>query len=139
MIQSIVDKEFGILQHVEDFNGNAFWSGKTTFKSREVDIHFEISTDSPTSKQRDFLKQVDVKYEELVCNVYDVLPKGLKQNKQLADSAYFVEHFKPKAILISKDIENATWSLTLQSMENKKHFLCVDFKGFVAIKSFLEK
>jgi hypothetical protein len=67
------------------------------------------------------------------------LPKGLKQNKQLADSAYFVEHFKPKAILISKDIENATWSLTLQSMENKKHFLCVDFKGFVAIKSFLEK
>ena len=139
MTQPIVDKEFGILQHVEDFSGNAFWFGKAQFKNREVDIHLETTTDSPTSKQRDLLKQVDIEYHEIVSNIYNVLPKDLKQNNQLADSAYFVEHFKPKAILISKDFENAAWSLTLQSMDNKKHFLCVDFKGFLAIRSFLEK
>lgn len=139
MTQTIVDKEFGILQFVEDFDGNGFWVGKTHFNDREVDIHFETSVDCPTASQRKFLKYVNNTYEEIISNIYKVLPKKLKGNDQLAESAYFVEYFKPKAISIpDEDFESASWSMTFESMENKKHFLCVDFKGFLAKKSFLE-
>jgi hypothetical protein len=140
MTQTIIDKEYGILQFVEDFDGNAFWVGKINFKNCVVDIHFDASGDSPTSRQRDFLMHVDKIYEEIVPNIYKVLPEKLKEYNQLAEGAYFVEYFKPKAISIpNEDFQNATWSLVLQSMDNKKHFLSVEFNGYAAKKSFLEK
>ena len=140
MAATIIDKQFGILHYVEDFEGNAFWSGKSVFKNYNIDIHFEALEENPSARQRDFLKSIDDLYDDIVPGIYSVLPKMLKEDKLLIDEEHFSGMFKPKAIMILKVKNNVfEWSMTWQSLINPKHFLSVDFKEFKPIKSLLEK
>ena len=141
MEKCIIDKDFGLLTYLEMPDGDAFWIGLTLLRNYKTDIHFRAhDVDGPTIYQREFFRQIEKTYLKLTSKIYDVLPKKMKEDKQLAESLYFSEHFIPKAILIPNfEIENRYWSMTLQSTVNNKHFLVVEFDGFEPNKSILEK
>jgi hypothetical protein len=141
MEKCIIDKDFGHLTYLEMPNGDTYWTGLTLLRNYKTDIHFRAhDVYCPTINQREFFRQIEKTYLELISKIYDVLPNKMKEDKQLAESLYFSEHFIPKAILIpGLEIQNRNWSMTLQSTVNKKHFLVVEFDGFVPKKSFLEK
>ena len=140
MKKNIIDKDFGYLVYVEDLDDNAYWAGSTQLQNHESDIRFEAHENGPTIMQREFFKNIKQEYLELISKIYKVLPKKLKENKQLANISYFIQHFTPKALLIPRvDLGKRNWSITFQSTQNEKHFLDVEFKDLEPKKSILEK
>ncbi len=140
MEKQIVDDQFGLLTFLEDLDSNYFWCGKAMFNNQNIDIHIPILDKYPAGSQKNWFKEIHSSYKIWLPKIFKILPDKLKAEYNFIDFYHFEKHFIPKAILIPKlDKGDSDWSITFQSLDNKKHFLCVNFEDTIPVKAFLEK
>jgi hypothetical protein len=126
-----VDPLFGVVKFRRTFGfiGAGFWQGKVNFAplGKLVDIYFTAGKGGILETQRDFYRQVEQRYAEIIDRTHKILYETLHQYMPTYCSEYTREEIVEDCELVSIQIPNfsepnAEWSLSFMYTPHKQSY-----------------
>lgn len=125
-----IDDTFGELKYYtfKDSTKN-YYEGMVMFQGCRIGIIIDANENGPTTKQKDFYKQLNSKYQDI--KEFIILPflkKELEDNIEKVNLDEFDKQFQFDGISIDKfEKEEVEWSITYNSL-SMKHYVSIDFQ-----------
>ena len=133
--KTIQDDFFGNLAFIEIKNNpsQSYFEGNRWFSPIQKEVEYLITADpiGPSLQQRDFYKNVETNYKDLINKARPLIEQEFRNWKEHFEIQDFEKEFKLVNLSIPRlDIKELIWDMSFETVHDENHLVTVNFKDF---------